>query len=67
MVCSRHFYSRFDCLGLINYDDRVHDSILSRALYVQKYPYTTAAVDLRNMAGDLINRTIDNHPHAKAV
>ncbi|MFH1985609.1 MAG: P-loop NTPase [Pseudomonadota bacterium] len=67
MVCSRHFYSRFDCLGLINYDDRVHDSILSRTLYVHKYPYTTAAVDLRNIAGELITRAINTPLSAEAV
>lgn len=67
MVCSRHFYSRFDCLGIVNYDDRVHDSILSRTLYVHKYPYTSAAVDLRNIAGELINRTVNTQISAKAV
>lgn len=67
MVCSRHFYSPFDHLGIINYDDRVHDSILSRTLYVHKYPYTAAAVDLRNIAGELINRTVSNHQPVKAA
>jgi len=67
MVCGRHFYSGFDALGIVNYDDRVHDSILSRTLYVHKYPYTTAAVDLRNIAGEIINRTAHAQEPAKAA
>ena len=56
-VFNRHFYSRFDYVGMINYDDRVHDSISAKNLYVHKYPYTMAAVDLRNIANDLLMRS----------
>jgi flagellar biosynthesis protein FlhG len=55
-VFNRHFYSHFDYVGMINYDDRVHDSISAKNLYVHKYPYTMAAVDLRNIANDLLTR-----------
>jgi flagellar biosynthesis protein FlhG len=67
LVCGRHFYSGFDALGTIHYDDRVHDSILSRTLYVHKYPYTTAAVDLRNIAGEIINRMPSSPQAAEAA
>jgi flagellar biosynthesis protein FlhG len=49
-VCEKHFYSRFQFLGNVSYDERVHDSILSRNIYVDTYPYTVTATDLKNVA-----------------
>ena len=49
-VCDKHFYSKFQFLGNVGYDERVHDSILSRNIYVNKYPYTVTATDLKNVA-----------------
>jgi flagellar biosynthesis protein FlhG len=49
-VCEKHFYSKFKFLGNVSYDERVHDSILSRNIYVNTYPYTVAATDLKNVA-----------------
>ncbi len=49
-VCKKHFYSRFQFLGNVSYDERVHDSILSRNIYVNTYPYTVTATDLKNVA-----------------
>ena len=39
-ACNRHFYSKFRFLGNVGYDERVHDSILSKKIYIDKYPYT---------------------------
>ncbi len=55
MVCNRHFYSTFQFLGNVSYDERVVESIFAKELYVYKYPYTTAAIDLKNIA-DTITR-----------
>lgn len=55
-VCNRHFYSHFQFLGNISYDDRVHDSILSKNIYIHKFPYTTSSVDLKTIA-DKITKT----------
>jgi flagellar biosynthesis protein FlhG len=49
-VCNRHFLSKFQFLGSVDYDSRVHDSIFSKKLFVDKYPYTAAAVDLHNIS-----------------
>ena len=49
-ACNRHFYSKFRFLGNMSYDERVHDSILSKEIYVNKYPYTKTAMDLHNIA-----------------
>jgi flagellar biosynthesis protein FlhG len=54
IVCSRHFYSDFEFLGNIGYDDRVHDSINLKKLYVNKYPYTETATDLKGITRGLL-------------
>jgi len=46
-VCNRHFYSKFQFLGNVSYDERVYDSIFSRKIYMAKYPYTPAATDIQ--------------------
>ena len=52
-VCNKHFYFKFQCLGNINYDDKVYDSIFSKKIYVNKYPYTLTAMDLQNISKKL--------------
>ncbi|MFC1814482.1 P-loop NTPase [Thermodesulfobacteriota bacterium] len=59
-VCNRHFYSTFQFLGNISQDELVFESVFSKKLYVQKYPYTTTSVDLRKIA-DVITQ---NRPSA---
>ena len=49
-VCNKHFYFKFQCLGNINYDEKVYDSIFSKKIYVNKYPYTLTAMDLQNIS-----------------
>ncbi len=49
MVYNRHFYARFRFLGNVNYNEKVYESILSKNIFVKKYPYTTAATDLQNI------------------
>jgi len=54
-VCNRHFYSTFQFLGNISYDERVAETVFSRKLYVHKYPYTTTSIDLKKTA-DVITK-----------
>jgi len=49
-LCNKHFFAKFRFLGNIRYDERVHDSIYSRSIYMNKYPYSITAVDLQNVA-----------------
>ncbi len=49
-VCTKHFYSTFQFLGNVSYDERVHDSILTKKIYINTYPYTMTATDLQNVA-----------------
>lgn len=48
-VCNKHFFSRFVFLGNVSYDEKVHDSISMKEMYIQKYPYTITAIDLQNI------------------
>ncbi len=54
-VCNRHFYSPFEFLGQIDFDERVIDSIYARKLYVKNYPATTTALELKQIAESLTN------------
>jgi flagellar biosynthesis protein FlhG len=49
-ACNRHFYSSFQFLGNISYNEGVYDSVLSQKPFVLKYPYTTSSVDLKKIA-----------------
>ena len=49
-ACNRHFYSNFQFLGNISYNEGVYVSILSQKLFVLKYPYTTSSIDLKKIA-----------------
>jgi flagellar biosynthesis protein FlhG len=55
IVCNRHFYSPFEILGRVDFDDRVIDSIYARKLYVREYPETVTAMGLKQIAGLLTN------------
>jgi flagellar biosynthesis protein FlhG len=52
-VCNKHFYSKFEFLGNVSYDERVHDSILSKNIYINTYPYTVTATDLQNVVNKI--------------
>ena len=53
-VYNRHFYSTFQFLGNISYDERVMGSVISRKLYIHRYPYTTTSIDLKKIADVII-------------
>ena len=52
-LCDRHFYSEFQFLGNVAYDERVYDSILRKQIFTRTYPYTPAAEDLVKIARQL--------------
>lgn len=54
-VCNRHFYSPFEYLGRVDFDERVIDSIYARKLYISDYPATTTAVGLKQITELLTN------------
>ncbi|MGD8701277.1 MAG: P-loop NTPase [Desulfosarcina sp.] len=54
-ACNRHFYSPFDYLGRVDFDDQVIDSIYARSLYVKNHPTAAATLKLRQIAESLTN------------
>lgn len=57
-VYNRHFPARFKFLGNVNFDEKVYDSILSKDVFMKKYPYTSTATDLKN----IVFRLTENLP-----
>ena len=54
-LCNRHFYSNFQFLGNIGYDVRIHDAVLSKQIFIHRYPYTPPAIDINKIAEKIIN------------
>jgi flagellar biosynthesis protein FlhG len=52
-VCNKHFYSEFQFLGNVCYDERVHDSIFSKNIFVNKYSFTVSAIDLSHIVAKI--------------
>lgn len=52
-VCNHHFYSRFKFLGNIRYDEKIHDAVLRRRLFVTRYAYTPVANDINQIVSCL--------------
>lgn len=59
-TCNRHFFSQFQFLGNISYDERVHSSVVSKVVFIEKYAYTLTAIDLQNITKNLTG--IENNP-----
>lgn len=56
----RHFYSKFQFLGNVSYDERVHNSIFSKRIYMKKYPYTPTAIELQHIARKITENSQDS-------
>ncbi len=56
-VCNRHFYAGFQFLGNIAYDERVHNSIVSKTIFAHKYPYTPTSTDLKHATERMLKKT----------
>jgi len=52
-ICNRHLYSNFSFLGNICYDPKAREATLQRRLYIEQFPKTFTALDLKNIAGKL--------------
>lgn len=66
-VCNRHFYSPFEFLGQIDYDERVTDSILSKNLFTLQYPESKTAIDFRTIVDQLAPKRVASHTTAKVL
>jgi len=66
-VCNKHFYSKFQFLGNVSYDERVHDSILFKKIYINTYPYTLTATDLQNVASKISENGRESLRHSSRM
>ena len=64
-VCNRHFYSPFEFLGHIDYDERVTDSILSKNLFTLQFPESKTAMDFRTIVDQLAPKRVASHTMVK--
>jgi len=56
-VCNRHFHAGFQFLGNIAYDERVHNSVLAKTIFANKYPYTPTSTDLKHATARIMKTT----------
>jgi flagellar biosynthesis protein FlhG len=56
-IIEKHLGFHVDFAGNIAYDDHVHDIICQRASFIDRYPYTRAAFDLRELSKQLVRST----------
>lgn len=59
-IIERHLGLRISFAGNISFDDRVHDSVCRKVSFVDRFPYTQTALDLRacckTLLGDVDHR-----------
>jgi flagellar biosynthesis protein FlhG len=55
-VCNRHFYAGFQFVGNIAHDERVHNSVLAKTIFANKYPYTPTSTDLKQAAEVMLKK-----------
>jgi flagellar biosynthesis protein FlhG len=53
-VCEKHLGLQMQFLGNIRFDDRVHSAVCQKVSFVDKYPYTQAALDLRAISQTIL-------------
>jgi flagellar biosynthesis protein FlhG len=56
-IIEKHLGFHVDFAGNIAYDDHVHDIICQRASFLDRYPYTRAAFDLRELSKQIVRST----------
>jgi flagellar biosynthesis protein FlhG len=53
-LVEKHLGLRIDFVGNIAYDDHVHDAICQRVSFLERYPYTRTAADLRELGRQIM-------------
>ncbi|MBE0557704.1 MAG: hypothetical protein IH628_10775, partial [Proteobacteria bacterium] len=52
-----HLALRIQHIGNVGFDDRVHNAVCKRMPFVELYPYTQTALDLRDCSRNLLPAT----------
>jgi flagellar biosynthesis protein FlhG len=58
-LMEKHLGFKIDFAGNITYDEHVHDAICQRASFLDRYPYTHTACDLRELSKQIIHSSGD--------
>jgi flagellar biosynthesis protein FlhG len=56
-LIEKHLGLKVDFAGNVAFDDHVHDAICQRASFLDRYPYTKTATDLRELSNQIISST----------
>ncbi len=48
-VCNKHFYSPFEFLGNVSFDEHVHEAIFKKKLFIKEYPDSTTVEELKKL------------------
>ncbi len=52
-IIEKHLGFHIEFAGNVTYDDRVHDAICQRVSFLERYPYTRTAYDLRELSKNM--------------
>ena len=67
-IISKHLALRMEHIGNVGFDDRVHSAICKRTPFIELYPYTQTALDLRECCRSLLpaNKEAERRLHGGA-
>lgn len=54
-IIEKHFGVPVEFVGNVSYDDHIHDAICQRLSFLDRYPHTRAATDLRELSKRMVN------------
>jgi MinD-like ATPase involved in chromosome partitioning or flagellar assembly len=54
-IIEKHLGIHIDFAGNVSYDDHIHDAICQRLSFLDRYPHTRAATDLRELGKKMVN------------
>ena len=60
-MCEKHLELKIDFLGNVQFDNRVHDAVCGRVPFLDRYPYTQTALDLKAIYEKIMTPPENNH------
>jgi flagellar biosynthesis protein FlhG len=66
-VCNRHFYSPFEFLGRIDFDESVIDAVYTRKPYIDTFPDTAATMQLKQIGRRLMDQSAGAGDHPREL
>jgi flagellar biosynthesis protein FlhG len=56
-IIEKHLGLHVEFAGNVSYDDHIHDAICQRVSFLDRYPHTRSAADLRELSKKMVNST----------